>query len=465
MHRRTIMRKSGWMNLLTVLHLSVLVTGCGAIDLELLEEGMTVELGSKLPTEAAAYVTAESYEDITLDTDDVDTQTVGTYVVTVFHKDREAGNVTVTVEDTTAPKASVPDSSRVEKGTSCTVEDYVSDIQDLSETESFFLLDSLLPQDAPKEELNLKEENLVKRIRLSQEGNYRVNIAVWDVYGNYTVYPLCMEVYTPDTQAPVITAEDLTVEAGKDPDYLDGVTAEDDVDGNLTEHIKADTSQVLLDQAGSYPVIYSVRDAAGNEGRKEVVLTIKAKKVQAKAVPATTGQQADPPAPADTATPSAEASSDTAPAATPAPAPTEEPAAPVPEPVPVTPAPAPTPTPEPTPIVPAPEPAVTAGFDSAKADELLALVNAERQALGGGTVSRKESLVGHATEMAQSGDIDGSGVIGCKGTGATSASIVMAHWKENWPEGTWTTAAWKYVGAACYHNGGNYTWVMVFGAY
>lgn len=461
------MRKCGLMNVLTVIQLSVFFTGCGAIELQLPEEEMTVELGEELPTDAAAYVTAESYEDITVCTDEVDTQTVGTYPVTVFYKDRDAGSVTVTVADTTAPEASVVENSRVENGTSCTVEDYVSDIQDLSETESWFLLDSLLPQDAPEEELNLADENLTKRIRLTQDGSYRVNVVVWDVYGNYTICPLCMEVYTPDREVPVITAGDLTVEVGKEPDYLAGVTATDDVDGDLTEQIQADTTQVLLEKAGEYTVTYSVRDAAGNEGRKAVVLTVKEKKVKAKAAPAATAQPADTPAPADMVTPSAEASSDTAPAATPAPAPTEEPAAPVPEPVPVTPAPAPapTPTPEPAPIAPSPEPAVTAGFDSAKADELLALVNAERQALGVGTVAVKESLVGHATEMAQSGDIDGSGVIGCRGTGATSASIVMAHWKENWPEGTWTTAAWKYAGVACYHSGGNYTWVMVFGAY
>lgn len=444
------MRRMKMMNLLTVIQLSVLLTGCGTMDIQIPEEGITVELGSELPVDAAAYVAAEAYEDISIHTGEVDTGAVGTYSVPVFYKEKEAGNVTVNVVDTTAPEAKISEDIIVENGTNCAVEDYVSDIKDLSEAESWFLLDSLLSQDAPDAELNLTEENLAKQIHLTQDGTYRVNILVRDVYGNYNSYPLCIEVYTPDTEAPVITAEDITVEIGKEPDYLDSVTATDNRDGDLTGQIQADTSQVLLDKAGSYPVVYSVRDEAGNEGIAEIMLTVREKKAQPASSPAAPSQQA-------AESTSAPAASDAGPETAAPPESNPEPAAPAPA------APAPAPTPEP-PAAPK-EPAATAGFDTAKADELLALVNAERQALGVGTVSVKDSLTGHATEMAQSGDIDGSGVIGCRGTGATSASVVMAHWKENWPEGTWTTAAWKYAGAACYNNNGDYTWVMVFGAY
>ena len=110
-------------------------------------------------------------------------------------------------------------------------------------------------------------------------------------------------------------------------------------------------------------------------------------------------------------------------------------------------------------------PEVTAGFDAGMANELVSLVNAEREARGIGTVSVKDSLVEKAKEKAQSGSASGSGVIMCRGTGATSASIVVDSWKNDWPDGTWMTTNWKYVGIACYVDGGTYTWVAVFGAY
>lgn len=162
----------------------------------------------------------------------------------------------------------------------------------------------------------------------------------------------------------------------------------------------------------------------------------------------------------------------------PEPAPTPEPA----------PEPAPTPAPEPTvPSVPAPDTGNTgeaaeeqpqepqipetptpaapaAGFDSAKADELTALINAEREARGVQSVTVKDSLVEIAKEKAQNGG-SGSGVMICRGTGATSASIVADSWRADWPDGTWMTSNWKYVGVACYADGGSYTWVAVFGAY
>ena len=115
---------------------------------------------------------------------------------------------------------------------------------------------------------------------------------------------------------------------------------------------------------------------------------------------------------------------------------------------------------------PAPEPQeAAAGFDTAKAGELLSLINAEREAKGIGRVTAKDSLTGRAMERIQNGDYNGSGVISCYGTGAASASAVIDSWKKDWPDGTWMTSAWQYAGVACYVDGSNYVWVAVFGAY
>ena len=57
---------------------------------------------------------------------------------------------------------------------------------------------------------------------------------------------------------------DMTQNIGDTPDYVTGVTATDDVDGDLTATIVVDDSSVDMTTAGTYYVGYSVSDAAGN---------------------------------------------------------------------------------------------------------------------------------------------------------------------------------------------------------
>lgn len=456
------MKKRNVIKFLLVMQLSMVLTGCGKIDIQIPEEGITVELGSELPEEISEYVTAEKYENISINTEEVDTSVVGTYSVSVYYKKKEAGTLTVAVVDTTAPEAKVEENVRVKNGQKCVVDDYVKEIADLSETEAWFMVDSLQTQNGPDVELNFNESNLSKRVNASEDGKYQINVLVRDIHDNYNVYPFLFEVYTPDTEAPVITAKDKSVEFGKTPDYMAGVSATDNADGDLTEKIEVDTSKVNVNKAGKYTITYSVSDEAGNQGTKESIITVKEKKVQ-KAESTQTAVTPVYQVTGNTPSSTCPETEDNA-AATVAPERNQDDsnnqdAAVIVQPEQQ----APEPTPEP-PVIPE-TPVVTAEFDTGKADELLALVNAERQARGIGAVSVKDSLVEKAKEKAQSGSGSGSGVILCRGTGATSASIVIDSWNKDWPDGTWMTEAWKYAGAACYNDGGTYTWVVVFGAY
>ena len=486
--------------LLMALPFSLLLSGCQSAGLQIPENGITMELGAELPSSAADYVVAEEYGDITIDTQEINTQAVGTYIAIVLYKGKEVGTVPITVTDTTAPSATIPETILLEKGSVCSVDDHVTDITDFSETQVWFLADSLGQSDRPESDPSLADENLTKEITVTEDGDYQITVLVKDIHGNYNLYTLPLEVYTPDTEAPVITASDLTVTIGETPDYLTGISASDNVDNDLTDQVQVDASQVLTSKEGIYPVIYTVSDKAGNIGTMECKVTVQApKKSTSSAVtakpeefPATESQPepAEASGPAVNTTPAApqpaqEPEPTPTPEAAPAPASTPEPAPETtPEPAPiVTPEPAPPVTPAPTPdpgtagtitetqpVQPetpsAPEtPEAAAGFDIARADELLSLVNAEREARGIGTVATKDSLTEKAKERAQSGNYSGSGVISCYGTGATSTSVVIDNWKADWPDGTWMTAAWKYAGAACYVDGDTYSWVVVFGAY
>ena len=70
-----------------------------------------------------------------------------------------------------------------------------------------------------------------------------------------------------DTTAPVFSGvENVHFVIGDDaPDYLDGITVDDDTDGDLTTSIVMDNSLVDLAVAGTYTITITVSDEAGNE--------------------------------------------------------------------------------------------------------------------------------------------------------------------------------------------------------
>ncbi|AUD65772.1 hypothetical protein BK011_08780 [Tenericutes bacterium MZ-XQ] len=84
-----------------------------------------------------------------------------------------------------------------------------------------------------------------------------------------------------DTVKPVISGmEDMVLTLGDEaPNWLDGVTATDDVDGNVT--VTVDASAVILTEAGIYDVIYSAEDEAGNLESVTIKVTVNNPEVDA----------------------------------------------------------------------------------------------------------------------------------------------------------------------------------------
>src|SRR5690606_25181463 len=80
------------------------------------------------------------------------------------------------------------------------------------------------------------------------------------------------DVITPDTTKPVITgAKDINYTIGDaEPSYLDGVSATDDVDGEVD--VTVDTTNVNLAVKGVYNIIYTAIDNAGN--KEEVTVRV-----------------------------------------------------------------------------------------------------------------------------------------------------------------------------------------------
>ena len=119
-------------------------------------------------------------------------------------------------------------------------------------------------------------------VNTSKVGTYTVRYNAQDVADNNatqvtrTVHVVAAVV--DDTEAPVITlTEPNPQQLAVGNEYTElGATATDNVDGDLTDKIDTDASNVNTDAEGNYTVTYNVSDAAGNvavEVNRTVVIT------------------------------------------------------------------------------------------------------------------------------------------------------------------------------------------------
>jgi hypothetical protein len=85
------------------------------------------------------------------------------------------------------------------------------------------------------------------------------------------VFVVTLTACSNDTIAPTLTVgDDIEFSIGGDtPDYLNGATVSDDVTEMSTKSITVDSSAVDLTTEGTYKVILSAKDEAGNEGSVE----------------------------------------------------------------------------------------------------------------------------------------------------------------------------------------------------
>nr|WP_204595746.1 immunoglobulin-like domain-containing protein [Clostridium sardiniense] len=75
---------------------------------------------------------------------------------------------------------------------------------------------------------------------------------------------------------PVITAENKKLKVGDKFNPLDGVTANDKEDGNITKDIKVIENTVDTSKAGTYTVKYEVTDSQGGKVTKSITVTVEA---------------------------------------------------------------------------------------------------------------------------------------------------------------------------------------------
>ncbi len=119
-------------------------------------------------------------------------------------------------------------------------------------------------------------------IDYDQAGTYTLTYFVIDSDGNLRQSSITVTVNEPapieDTTEPTIygpTNITYTIDDER-PNYLYGITASDDIDGDLTPYITVDDSAVDYEHAGQYPVTYNVTDSSDNEQSVIIYVTVEA---------------------------------------------------------------------------------------------------------------------------------------------------------------------------------------------
>ncbi len=208
---------------------------------------MTYEYGSPVSRDIADYLVGTDWSVGLgeLDMSGVDEERTGTYQVVARHGS-EQFCYTINIRDTAAPEIVWRDSQVcLAARRECSVWDVIEGVVDADAfTKAYFCRDG----------------GLSEHIFFDRPGEYELEILARDSTGNESSGRVSVIVDIP----PVLDGiRDFYVALGSEPDYLEQVTAWDNIDGSLTDGIWVEASGVRLDRAGEYTLTYLVADSYG----------------------------------------------------------------------------------------------------------------------------------------------------------------------------------------------------------
>ncbi len=219
----------------------------------------TLELGSTLPTAASDYLKGDSDKLalVEVDTSAVKADIPGSYKV-VLNYQKKHRTVKLKIVDTVAPTAAlIRDEVIAVQGRTLTAADLVTDVQDKTDVKSSF-----------------DPEKDVPEYQLKELGNLDLILYLKDTSGNTTNLPVRIKVVEADKNPPLLSGvESQQLDIGQSFDPLAGVTATDEVDGDLTESIQVE-GQADLTKIGNYTLTYAVSDSSGNKTSQLRTITV-----------------------------------------------------------------------------------------------------------------------------------------------------------------------------------------------
>lgn len=113
---------------------------------------------------------------------------------------------------------------------------------------------------------------LTNSVDMTKSGTYSVEYSVTDSDNNTTT--IKRNVYVRTNDKPVIHASDQTFKAGATFDVMQGMSASDTEDGDITSKVSVTANDVNAMKAGTYHVTYSVTDSDNNTTNKTITITV-----------------------------------------------------------------------------------------------------------------------------------------------------------------------------------------------
>lgn len=116
--------------------------------------------------------------------------------------------------------------------------------------------------------------NMSTNIVLNETGTYKIEITNIDTLGNNTI--LTSGEYKIDKDVPIINIKEKTykITTKDEISFMDGVTASDVVDGDLTNKITTNVNNIDFSSEGIKTIEYSVSDSAGNTATETAFVTV-----------------------------------------------------------------------------------------------------------------------------------------------------------------------------------------------
>ena len=246
---------------------------------EIMAEDKTITVGDKF--EPLEGVTATDKEDgilthkIVVLQNNVDTQDPGRYTVTYSVTDSKGAKATKTITVIVNPKAGI-----INHAPELNVSDKTLKVGD-----DFDPLEGVTATDKEDDDSTLEIKVIKNNVRTDKAGVYTVTYSVTDSQGAKTVKTITVTVnpkFSLINSAPEIFAKNKNIYIGDKFDTstaLEGVTATDKEDGNLTSEIKVIENNVDTTKAGIYTVKYSVSDSKGATTIKQITVIVNEKPV------------------------------------------------------------------------------------------------------------------------------------------------------------------------------------------
>ena len=222
----------------------------------------TLKVGDSFDPKAGVTVTDED-ENIELVVEsNVNTNIPGVYKV--IYKATDSGNKTTIVESSVVvnPKMTILNKIPV-----INAQDRIVQLG-----EKFDPLEGVTATDEEDGDLTKSIKVIRNDVDTKVAGDYTVVFSVTDKQGATAIHEMLVVVNQP----PVIHAEDRVITVGDEFKELEGVTATDDEQGDITE-IEVVENNVKTDTPGEYTVTYKVVDKLGGVATKTIKVTVKEK--------------------------------------------------------------------------------------------------------------------------------------------------------------------------------------------